>query len=98
MASRKRDIRKLIERIVREMFDDARILSVDVAEDVDSDGDPILRVRVVFETESGKLDASKTSGIIRHLRPRLSEAGVAGFPLMYFISKKDAEGFSTEAA
>ena len=38
------------------------MVSLDVREERDSDGDPVLHVIVVYEADKVKLDASKLSG------------------------------------
>lgn len=96
-SAMKPEIAALIEKTVRERFVDIDIQSVTVAEDVDFDGGPVLRVRIVFD-HKGPLDASKTSGIVRHLRHRLVEQDEMAFPIVAFMSKSDAAGMKAEAA
>jgi len=90
-------IAALIENTVRERFADIDIQSVTVVEDVDFDGGPVFRVRIVFDHQ-GPLDAGKTSGIVRHLRHRLVEQDETAFPIVAFVSKSDAAGMKAEAA
>ncbi len=77
--------------VIQQFGDDAKILSVDISEDIDSDGDPILILKIVYETDSGQLNARKASGLLRHIRSRLDEIQESRFPLLSFISKADDE-------
>ena len=69
-------------------FETGRILDVSVHNDVDSDGDEILRIEVLFEGQPKDIDARKVAGAVRQLRPKLSEISEA-FPLLSFISRSD---------
>lgn len=83
-----------IERVVTETisrdFENVRIVSVRVRPDEDSNGD-LLRIDVVFEGRPKDIDARKLSGIVRKLRPRLTELGEVAFPLLSFISKAEVK-------
>ena len=92
------NVEKWVAELVKERFRDAEIVSVEVAEDIDQDGDPVLKVRVIFETETGTLDAEETSSFLRYLRPKLSEHGLEQFPIMSFISNQELRGNSAEPA
>jgi len=87
-----REIGRVVDELIRRQLDDSNIISVDIRRDVDSDGDPILLVKVVFESETGKLDSNKKTGLLRHLLPKLSASGINMFPVMSFVSQNDANG------
>jgi hypothetical protein len=86
--SRKAALNSAIEKVVRTQFADAAISAVHVTEDSDSDGDPILRVIVVFET-SVRPDLVKARGLARHIWPALEENDSHAFPVISFRSKAD---------
>lgn len=92
------DVIDAIAEVVRDRLSDARIVDVSVAEDVDHDGDDILRVEVVFEAEGDRLDPSRVRGLIRHIRSRLAGLHEDRFPMMSFQTPRDVEGRSPEAA
>lgn len=92
------DIKELVSEIVRGEFENAKIESIDVTEDVDSDGDPILRITVVFDPSGDGLDSQKMVGLVRHLRPKLAENNIVSFPLVRFVSKADADKLKRAAA
>lgn len=83
-------IREIVKDLVLDRFPGAEVLSVTVSEDLDYEDEMVLRVRVVFDPESDRLDASGTSAFLRYLRPKLSDIGVRAFPVMSFVSGKDA--------
>lgn len=73
-------------------------VSVHVADDVDSDGDPVLRVSIVLNEDEDDLDPKKMLGLVRHLRSRLARHGEERFPLVSFFSRGDYAKMKREAA
>lgn len=88
----------IISGIIKERFSDAVIDSIKVKPDFDSDGDRILRVTIVFDSEIAKLDPSRLAGLTRHVRPKIENRKDAGFPIFRFMSKRDSDRLSHEAA
>ncbi|MDP9412753.1 MAG: hypothetical protein M3Q08_01395 [Pseudomonadota bacterium] len=91
-------LEEIVSKIVRERFVDAKIDSIKVEADQDSDGDPILRITVVFDSEIADLESRKLVGLARHMRPKLQERKEAGFPIFRFLSKRDSERLRHAAA
>lgn len=91
-------LEEIISGIVKERFADAIIDSVKVEGDFDYDGERILRVTVVFESEIAKLDPSRLAGLTRHVRPKIEKRRDAGFPIFRFMSKRDSDRLTHEAA
>lgn len=89
---------ELVGKIVKRQFTEAVIHSVNVKSDVDSDGDDVLRVTIVFETSGKTLDRNKMVGLVRHLRSELTDMESDSFPLISFVSKKEAKKFRLEPA
>ena len=85
-------IEEAVKQLARSRFDGVDIVAVEVVEDVDSDDDEIIRVKVVFRAPEQKLDSRRTSGFVRYLRPRLDELGAHAFPIMSFVSDRDYKG------
>jgi hypothetical protein len=83
-------IRRIVTDTLSSRFDRIRIVDVRIREDVDSDGDELLRIDVIFDGAPKDLDARKLSGAVRHLRPKLDAIHESAFPLLTFISKADA--------
>ena len=67
-------------------FENIKIIHVNVALDVDRDGDEILRIEVVFE---GILKGPEVASAARRLRPALEEIDEDLYPLLSFVSKVD---------
>ena len=74
----------------------ARIVDLTAVEAEDADGDPILRIMVVFEAEDDRLDPKKVLGLVRHLREPLKELIADRFPILSFMTS--AEAAATEEA
>jgi hypothetical protein len=98
MFGSKEEIERLVRSVAAERFSDEHVAVVDVSEDVSDDGDDILVIRIVLETEKAVLSGSKTSGFLRHLRPKLFELKEDRFPLVSFATKKVKKGHRPEAA
>ena len=80
---------RIIRKTLEDQFCGMEIVSVAVTEDQDGDGDPVLHVTVVHDTDREELDPSLLSGVLRHLRPALSEHGEHRFPVMSFIAAEE---------
>lgn len=92
------DLQAIVSQLVRERFPDAAIDTVTVVADEDSDGDPILRVTVVFESEIADLEARQLASLTRHVRPKLREHNDHRFPIFRFLSKRDNDRLAHAAA
>lgn len=95
------EIRGAITEVVKTSFSDAKISSVRISAGTDSDDDPVLWVYVVFDSKDAKetLDARRMSGLTRHIIKKLVEIESSdAFPLVSFISTKDAKKINFEAA
>lgn len=82
---------EIIEQVVTEQLAPARIVKVMVEEDLDHDGDEILRVRIVFEAEDDKLDTDKVLELAGHLIRALEEISEERFPIPYFITPEEQD-------
>lgn len=93
-------VRHVIEDTIREQLEGAVIDSVKVYEDFDHDGDPILRVFVIYDDKASKLDTGKTVGMVRHIWKKLEERAVAEdrFPIISYISRSDAKRLNAATA
>lgn len=83
------DTRRIIRKTLEDQFCGMEIVSVAVTEDQDVDGEPVLHVTVVHDTDREELNPSLLSGVLRHLRPALSEHGERRFPVMSFVAVED---------
>ncbi|MBL4629112.1 MAG: hypothetical protein JKY00_13970 [Roseicyclus sp.] len=85
------DLLATVQKIVVKQLDPARVERVDVEHDVDHDGDPILRIKIVFEIEGDRLNPRAVRGLARHLREPLQELRVEEFPTFSFSTVKEDE-------
>lgn len=81
-----------IHTVVAEELGNVRILAVNVQEDLDHDGDPVLRVEVVCEAIEGRLNAKKVVGLARHLREPLAMLKETRFPVFTFKTGDEYHG------
>lgn len=91
-------LRDIVLDVLRERFDDVAIENIDIQRDRDEDGNDILRVQVVFDGNTKRLDARKASSVQRYMRPRLAEIQETAFPVMSYISKSDYRKHKAAAA
>jgi hypothetical protein len=67
-----------------------RIVSVYVDEDMDRDGERVLKIYVVFDGVPKARDVNIMSGAVGQIRPKLAKIGETAFPLISYISKAEA--------
>ena len=82
----------VVREVVERQLAPATILSVSVDDDIDHDGDPVLRVVVVFESEGSDLDPNRVLGLVRHLREPLKELQELRFPIFSFMTSGEIDG------
>ncbi len=97
------DVEEAITGVVRAQFSDDQIKTVKIQAGKDSDGDPVLRIFVVFETknEASIPDGAKMATLARHIMDHFSGNGsvtLEAFPMVSFISSKDWAKLNLEAA
>jgi hypothetical protein len=78
-----------IKAVVEKELEPARIERVDVDHEIDHDGDPILRIQIVFEIEGDRLNPKSVRGLGRHLREPLEKLRVDDFPVFSFATLKE---------
>jgi len=83
--------RQVIFDLATKRFKDAKIIDVTVKEDTGWDGDPILRVRVIYETPNERLDAPTMMSFKHCLWLKFEEMEIDAFPITSYISSRDAK-------
>ena len=81
-----------LEGILHAHLAPARVLGIDVAEEVDADGDQVLRVKVILDSKGPKVDDGKifsATGVVRSFLARLPDNR---FPLLSFPSSDETSG------
>ena len=92
------DVSTIVEAVVRERFSHNSIQSVQVAQDVDDEGDAILRIMIFLNGALNSGDKSKILGLVRHIRSELYAANQDVFPIVDFVSSVDAVKMRREVA
>ncbi len=82
-------VAETIRSVVEKQLAPAEVTEIVLEGDLDHDGDPILRVQIVFEAEDDRLDPAKVKGLTRHLREPLDNFANVGFPVLNFTSKHE---------
>jgi len=93
-----RNVEQIVKTALRGRFPKIHVLSVNVSDDMDDDGDIVLQIKVVFEAANGDLDPTEIPTFVREIMPLLSEAKQPGFPVVTFIAKSDLGKLKPEAA
>lgn len=91
------ELRKKLESMIRKELAGIEIDRVDVREDVDHDGDEILRVLVVFGGSQDDLDGRRTLHAITRVHETLLDEGEVRFPIFSYVSRADAKGLKPAA-
>lgn len=84
-----------VGEIVREMlderfagdfvFDPIRVIPTEGYRD----GEPYLKIMIVFDGDQRRLDPGWTGHLTGRLRRKLTELGIEDFPITYFIEKSE---------
>ncbi len=86
------DLLSAVSDVISQQLAPARVERVSVENDEDHDGDPILRITVVFSVEGGRLDSKKVLGLARHLREPLKRFREEAFPVFTFMTPEESSG------
>ncbi|MDE2760138.1 MAG: hypothetical protein OXH90_07570 [Paracoccaceae bacterium] len=78
-----------LKKIVQEQLEPATIVRLQSEKAEDHDGDPIMRIRVVYEAENNRLDPNKALGLSRILSEKLSKIFTERYPVFYFLTQEE---------
>lgn len=89
-----------VEKVVKassiEHFPDANIVRVEAKGAVDEhDGDPIYRVRVIYDSSFDSVPADRAVSFSNIVRPKLRELGLFGYPVILYVPKKNVDRRAT---
>lgn len=93
-----RKLEQVVKTLLAERFSGTSIHKVAIKSDTDSDGDKVLRITVVLESDTSTLNREALAGFVRHLRPKLEDIHAEEFPLVSFVSKAEAHKLQLEPA
>ena len=85
-----------VEKVVKvssiKHFPDANIVRVEAKGAVDDhDGDPIYRVRVIYDSSFDSIPAERAVSFSTAVQPKLEELGLYGFPVILYVPKKNVD-------
>lgn len=81
-----------VRRVIQDELRDARLVDVSITDEIDHDGDPFLRVEVVFDSENTPLDPQKVKGLGRHLREPMRRLNERRFLVFSFKTAAEQAG------
>ncbi|MDE2760351.1 MAG: hypothetical protein OXH90_08665 [Paracoccaceae bacterium] len=85
---------KTLKEIIQKRLEPAEIVRLSFKEDEDADGDPIMRIRIVFKADEDLLDPNKTLGLARHLRETMGNIFIERHPIFYFRTQEEDESLA----
>lgn len=88
---RRREVQDIVARVVRAQLPGTDLPAIRVWPDVDHDGDPVLRVEIVFREEDEELRCKMGLGVglILAMQERLYTLGETRFPHPEFLRAAD---------
>lgn len=85
------NIDEILKKVAQKQLAPARIIDLESERAKDHDGDPILRIRVVYEAKDDRLEPKKVLGLFRCLRQPLREIDADLFPIFTFMSEEEVK-------
>ena len=85
------DIRDAIRHVIEERLAPTQIVDVETEEDVDHDGDEIVRVRIIFAAKSGRPKAEDVVGLTGLVREPLLDSHIDRFPILTFMTSEERD-------
>ncbi len=87
-----KNIDKIVKQVIQKQLAPAEIVNLTVEKAKDADGDPILRIEVVFKAAGDRLDPEKVLGLGRYLRRKLLDhkSSADHFPVFSFMASEEA--------
>ena len=86
-----KNIDKTLKEFVQKELTPAEIVDLRTEETEDADGEPLLRIWVVYKAKNNLLDPEKTVRLSRSLRQSFAELCMSRFPLFSFIIPEEAD-------
>lgn len=92
------EIRRAVREVLAERLRELDVESVDIVRATDFDESEVLRVKVVYGTDSTEPDPRHLSALVRFLRERLESIQERRFPIVRLMSSEDAKSLLSEPA
>lgn len=84
-----RNIRELIEPVIRKHIAPAALVEMEIKEDVDHDGDPVLRILVALNAAKGRPNRKRNLRLTPTLRNLLHARQNERFPILTYMSPEE---------
>lgn len=78
-----------LKSIVEDELKPAKIVRLESEKSNDHDGNPIMRIKMVYEADNNRLDPNKTLRLSRILSNKLRKIFAARYPVFYFRTKEE---------
>lgn len=88
---------KTIRGSIEQQIAPAKVTHLNVFEDEDHDGDPILRVEIGFTAPSGLIEGKKAVGVSGVIADVLARIGIQRFPMVTFVGDEEWDAFRRQA-
>ena len=83
------EIRQTIRRVIEKRLAPTQIVDVETEDDVDHDGDDIVRVRIIYAANSGRPKARDVIGLTGLVRKPLLDSRIDRFPILTFMTSEE---------
>ena len=80
-----------IRQVIEERLAPTQIVDVEIEEDVDHDGDEIVRVQIIFAAKSGRPKAEDVVGLTGLVREPLLDSHIDRFPILTFMTSEERD-------
>ena len=80
-----------IRHVIEKRLAPTQIVDVETDEDVDHDGDEIVRVRIIFAADSGRPKAEDVVGLTGLVREPLLDSHIDRFPILTFMTLEERD-------
>ena len=84
-----KNIRELIEPVIKKHIAPAALVEMEIKEDVDHDGDPVLRILVVLDVAKGRPNRKQFLRLTPTLRNLLHARQNERFPILTYMSPEE---------
>jgi hypothetical protein len=82
-------LEKAVLELLGKQYKKLQITDVEMYDDLDADGEEIIRVNVYFKADAKTASSQSVISAIRYVRNALIHKGKTEFPLLSFISERE---------
>jgi len=86
-------VKRIVDHVTADRLAGASVIETRVRRKLGWDGDPILRVGIVFDDSKDRPSVALTVPFTRHLWHALDDAGEAAFPVVSYVGLSELPEF-----